>query len=757
MSLCDVLDVDQAICVDASTLDGGIEPQDLDRKPSPSLSPLDPAFSWETHNSQGCFLAQALFDNDAESPEELPFHRGDVLRVVTQDLQGLQGWWLCSLHGMQGIAPANRLQLLPSGVLPVPAHSLAADSSDYQQPVPSWMASCMAPPMSAFPAHFENSSSPPQTLFPWTSYYHHRKPGIVQGLRPPHLHPTNNSIYEVPTPVCAMANVLFSPMANSLDETDYDIPKVKNASSYCNFQPTSSAWKTESDYDIPVTNNRRIQINALSSSCANPTSVKGFGVSETYPRGSKDGELPKANMPREKETISMQGRMKGASLRSQSSSDSSLHSSCGSFEPYKIHSDEDERPSKVHNYVDEKRSRPRGYMDEKLLEPCSHTGEKSPGPQNCNSDGDVRPSKVHNNVDEKRSRPRGYMDEKLLEPCSHTGEKSPGPLNCRGEKPSGSHCQRIEKSHWYIGHKDEKPPGLLGCREKVEDLRDPRYHVDEDSLDSQDCKDSDYDTPPQVTRDLACANTHLGKSRTSLQHSVTPMPESHAPYPSELPSTCNKLLVHQPLRTPRLHWKMDSCADFKSSPQAECAKGLQDLKLQEQQEYKGEQRQQNKGGKIWEGAMHLNMLEFYTEQCCGQHALLQSAAAAVNRACEPSAGPPDTQQLLQLARTLLLAGHGVLFVGDAACRFAVTPNLHDTLLGATRALFGALRNVAARAREAPARLRVRDPDALSRLTSSISELAQRTRVLLHVLDEAGNTTLLEPTGDRVIMNSGYDS
>ncbi|XP_036406979.1 embryonal Fyn-associated substrate [Megalops cyprinoides] len=56
-------------------------------------------------------LAKALFDNVAESAEELAFRKGDILMVLEQDSSG-PGWWLCSLHGRQGIAPANRLRLL---------------------------------------------------------------------------------------------------------------------------------------------------------------------------------------------------------------------------------------------------------------------------------------------------------------------------------------------------------------------------------------------------------------------------------------------------------------------------------------------------------------------------------------------------------------------------------------------------------------------------------------------------------------------
>nr|XP_046237478.1 embryonal Fyn-associated substrate isoform X2 [Scatophagus argus] len=63
-------------------------------------------------------LAKALFDNTAESPEELAFRKGDILMVLDQEQTGGPGWWLCSLHGRQGIAPANRLRLLQTAPPP---------------------------------------------------------------------------------------------------------------------------------------------------------------------------------------------------------------------------------------------------------------------------------------------------------------------------------------------------------------------------------------------------------------------------------------------------------------------------------------------------------------------------------------------------------------------------------------------------------------------------------------------------------------
>lgn len=82
-------------------------------------------------------LAKALFDNTAESPEELAFRKGDILMVLEQEQSGGPGWWLCSLHGRQGIAPANRLRLLQTAPPPGsdPRRGPAEDSV-YLSPVP---------------------------------------------------------------------------------------------------------------------------------------------------------------------------------------------------------------------------------------------------------------------------------------------------------------------------------------------------------------------------------------------------------------------------------------------------------------------------------------------------------------------------------------------------------------------------------------------------------------------------------------------
>ncbi|XP_058836820.1 breast cancer anti-estrogen resistance protein 1 isoform X2 [Topomyia yanbarensis] len=57
-------------------------------------------------------LAKAVYDNIAESTDELAFRKGDVLTVIETDTSDLKGWWLCQLRGRQGICPGNRLKII---------------------------------------------------------------------------------------------------------------------------------------------------------------------------------------------------------------------------------------------------------------------------------------------------------------------------------------------------------------------------------------------------------------------------------------------------------------------------------------------------------------------------------------------------------------------------------------------------------------------------------------------------------------------
>uniref|UniRef100_A0A663MV32 Cas scaffolding protein family member 4 n=1 Tax=Athene cunicularia TaxID=194338 RepID=A0A663MV32_ATHCN len=85
--------------------------------------------------SQGSYLfgntlAKALYDNKAECSDELAFRKGDILTVLDQNVIGSEGWWKCSLHGRQGLAPANRLQLLTASQAVLLPPSTRSDSTE---------------------------------------------------------------------------------------------------------------------------------------------------------------------------------------------------------------------------------------------------------------------------------------------------------------------------------------------------------------------------------------------------------------------------------------------------------------------------------------------------------------------------------------------------------------------------------------------------------------------------------------------------
>uniref|UniRef100_A0A8C2PUZ3 Breast cancer anti-estrogen resistance protein 1 n=1 Tax=Cyprinus carpio TaxID=7962 RepID=A0A8C2PUZ3_CYPCA len=166
-------------------------------------------------------MAKALYDNVPESPEELAFRKGDILTVIEQNTGGLEGWWLCSLHGRQGIAPGNRLKLLIG-------------------------------PM--FEGQMPASPSPPQghSLQPRES---HLTPQGVYQVPPSHQSPQGQGIYQIPpskdvyqvpqrsalkadgtpskvvTPIRVGQTYAYSPAADSSHDL-YDVPPIRQQGVY---------------------------------------------------------------------------------------------------------------------------------------------------------------------------------------------------------------------------------------------------------------------------------------------------------------------------------------------------------------------------------------------------------------------------------------------------------------------------------------------------------------------------------------------
>lgn len=83
-------------------------------------------------------LARALYDNHPDCSDELAFSRGDILTIVEQNVPESEGWWKCLLHGRQGLAPANRLQVLretpADRPCPLPPRGLDTDLTGSEAP-----------------------------------------------------------------------------------------------------------------------------------------------------------------------------------------------------------------------------------------------------------------------------------------------------------------------------------------------------------------------------------------------------------------------------------------------------------------------------------------------------------------------------------------------------------------------------------------------------------------------------------------------
>lgn len=125
------------------------------------------------------------------------------MTVLERDTQGLEGWWLCSLHGRQGIVPGNRLKIL------VGMYDKQQQQVQGQQQLPATMPTSQAgtvghnllgvpaqayakpPPGSQYTAmHPAYSSSSPAATTNADSVYM---------LPPNHGKPPLSSVYQVPT------------------------------------------------------------------------------------------------------------------------------------------------------------------------------------------------------------------------------------------------------------------------------------------------------------------------------------------------------------------------------------------------------------------------------------------------------------------------------------------------------------------------------------------------------------------------------
>ncbi|RXM33616.1 Enhancer of filamentation 1 [Acipenser ruthenus] len=186
-------------------------------------------------------MAKALYDNVPESPEELAFRKGDILTVIEQNTGGLEGWWLCSLHGRQGIAPGNRLKLLigPMFDSQSPSQTPTTQSSQHQGcPAPITQNSSFKDSVYQVPPSHQNQQSiyqvPPS----------HRSVGKDIYQVPPSVQRnvwgTDGPSSKVVTPVRVGQGYAYESLSRCQQDV-YDVPPVRPQGGHSNYDfPPSS-------------------------------------------------------------------------------------------------------------------------------------------------------------------------------------------------------------------------------------------------------------------------------------------------------------------------------------------------------------------------------------------------------------------------------------------------------------------------------------------------------------------------------------
>ncbi|XP_038609548.1 breast cancer anti-estrogen resistance protein 1 isoform X1 [Tachyglossus aculeatus] len=237
-------------------------------------------------------LAKALYDNVAESPDELSFRKGDIMTVLERDTQGLDGWWLCSLHGRQGIVPGNRLKILVgmyekkpggtpgqgqlqpphasqglySGLSPASQYSLmhpayqSPGDSVYLIPTPS------KGPGGVYPGTPTSSKQPP--LYPTQSPHHQVQGQPQEFYQVPQssLNPAQE-VYQMPSgPGSPPQDIYQVPPSAGLGQEIYQVPPSLDARNWDGMKPPAkvvvptrkgqsyvyeSSKLEQDEYDIP--------------------------------------------------------------------------------------------------------------------------------------------------------------------------------------------------------------------------------------------------------------------------------------------------------------------------------------------------------------------------------------------------------------------------------------------------------------------------------------------------------------------------
>ncbi|KAM6946360.1 breast cancer anti-estrogen resistance protein 1 [Aplochiton taeniatus] len=203
-------------------------------------------------------LAKALYDNAAESPDELSFRKGDIMTVLERDTQGLGGWWLCSLHGRQGIVPGNRLKVLvgmydkQGTAPPTPATPL---------PRPPMQGGYTRPP----PA-LSSSTTPSPSASQYTAM-HPAQDGVYM-MPPSHGAKPSQSLYQIPQGPAGppKAPQLTQKMFHSSGSDIYQVPpslgQTANQDIYQIPPPAGGSMAGQDIYQVPPSLEKRTWENS---------------------------------------------------------------------------------------------------------------------------------------------------------------------------------------------------------------------------------------------------------------------------------------------------------------------------------------------------------------------------------------------------------------------------------------------------------------------------------------------------------------
>uniref|UniRef100_A0A8B9GUB8 Cas scaffold protein family member 4 n=1 Tax=Astyanax mexicanus TaxID=7994 RepID=A0A8B9GUB8_ASTMX len=217
-------------------------------------------------------FAKALYDNTAESQDELEFQKGDVVVVKEQKVEGSPGWWRCSLHRREGLAPANRLIRLSAAE----AEALGFKTSSIYQ-IPS-----VSQPVESSPTYevMDRVYKVPSKQIPVPFPQKHRAPEVPEGNVSPHRVNFNSAFICLQVAQCEFPVFQVYAVPPSIaQESNYDIPVPSNSSEVhqrlaCGYSTMPNPRKSEWIYDVPITPEKSCAkagiYNTMSPKGANP-------------------------------------------------------------------------------------------------------------------------------------------------------------------------------------------------------------------------------------------------------------------------------------------------------------------------------------------------------------------------------------------------------------------------------------------------------------------------------------------------------